>query len=1375
MKVISISDLAEVLYYNWDTTGYSIAFSPDGTEVATGTYDRKVKIWKIDQEGTISWNWLGGHTGEVMAVAYHPSGSHIVSGSGDRKLKVWSRADTGIIKSGTETTVSDASNCYKHCRYKAGVKGFYFVDPSASVDPGLCVCNTENPVGCIGMGSTSVTRYSTSDEYITAEFTPLENSVDSMCVSANPYKGQIRPYAGGDSNLGTGGDNPGEDLAARTRACFDACLDLNNEQLIDQADTQWQNVNWWGSNTAYDITAWGVGVKHGRCYCYAVPQTSQAECEAATDEKGTWDTDLGTSYQYYVRTPFPDTKTCTCYSAGNTQITSSPVNDIFQVSSTSTGTLMTVQKNPAVNPSPCNVNSYVALGDDIVGKECNCPIGEIQEAYVDIGFQRSIVNGKCNDYTSAQQDRATMAPLPIIAGEPYNDNSKHIPRCAGDCDSDTDCIGHLKCHQRGTETPLTNDCTGVPTPSTDYCYDPNLSELIPYQSTWVATPSNIIGRCMGDCDKDADCDRGLVCFQRGYATDMPVADDGTSYYNYMHNGYQYWHCDDYQAPRYGPKKAGGRWGIKITDTTDPFYEATIELECAKRCRDDAQSSVFHVLEGNCACGCFNKKAMSDTWAMMKSYTIAHSGDDIELPGCTGTQTGGNKGYDGCVPGEWARVNPFEMNREKCEAACDSDKHCDSYSYAPADVTSCRIAIDCAGFEYKFEGVCDGSVSGIKTDREIGVVPDINSCRDRCAEYKGFLYSENYRRCVCEDNKLEGSFHSTCTPGAFSATDKYSRYQHNFEPAAEGVDAVIYVRQELTTSKGRYCATGEYDLYTVSITDPRADVYACAQEATEQGMEVARGSVNGLTFTCHVSDTYYANPEVSELGIIDCGDFKQTGGPQYILQAGMQRRVGVILADAEYQNKAIKDDLYNHWLYPSDTPEGCKESCDPYKYRHFQFSKRDKTCLCIKKEKSLLSLTGDPNDMEYEFYDFSHGLINSAHEMCYCEGFYLVDGKAKACPAGKYSSKLTPCSAACTTCPIGQFSDSGASECGACVAGQIQTSPISCSKCPAGKYAKAGDISCSQCEIGKYAIGVGAGECTLCPKGKYQKPAVTGTVANNCLNCPAGWEQPNMEQIDCKECGTGKYTTSDGTETCSICDAGKYQDQNKQTSASACHDCPPGRYQNNKGKNSCPQCPSGQYQGSAGKSGCSNCSPGRYRSSAGGSVCTVCSAGKYQGAYGRTSCSSCSAGYYASGNGKTSCTACNHGMYQNQNAKSSCKGCGSLSSGYTWVASPYPHTSEDLSCDQYKGCVWGRATPDCDDGPESFSSGGRDKRACCHYQTNWFCSAGWVCDTFGGGRDATGDARCYSGSSGGFDLSRGYDDQESGRGGWRACDPPAYGI
>jgi WD40 repeat protein len=64
----------------------SVAFSPDGTRIVSGSHDETVKVWDASsgQEFT-----LKGHTGWVTSVAFSPDGTRIVSGSEDRTLKVW--------------------------------------------------------------------------------------------------------------------------------------------------------------------------------------------------------------------------------------------------------------------------------------------------------------------------------------------------------------------------------------------------------------------------------------------------------------------------------------------------------------------------------------------------------------------------------------------------------------------------------------------------------------------------------------------------------------------------------------------------------------------------------------------------------------------------------------------------------------------------------------------------------------------------------------------------------------------------------------------------------------------------------------------------------------------------------------------------------------------------------------------------------------------------------------------------------------------------------------------------------------------------------------------------------------------------------------
>lgn len=70
---------------------HSVAVSPDGTWMASGSSDGMVRIWDLETGACLAT--LEGHTDEVNSVAITPDGKRIVSGSDDNKIRVWDAAD----------------------------------------------------------------------------------------------------------------------------------------------------------------------------------------------------------------------------------------------------------------------------------------------------------------------------------------------------------------------------------------------------------------------------------------------------------------------------------------------------------------------------------------------------------------------------------------------------------------------------------------------------------------------------------------------------------------------------------------------------------------------------------------------------------------------------------------------------------------------------------------------------------------------------------------------------------------------------------------------------------------------------------------------------------------------------------------------------------------------------------------------------------------------------------------------------------------------------------------------------------------------------------------------------------------------------------
>ncbi|MBS9385956.1 MAG: TonB family protein [Dolichospermum sp. BR01] len=88
----------------------SVAYSPDGQTLASGSYDNTIKLWDVKTGNLLQT--LTGHSDYVNSVAYSPDGQTLASGSFDDTIKLWDVKTGNLLQTLTGDSSSVNSVAY---------------------------------------------------------------------------------------------------------------------------------------------------------------------------------------------------------------------------------------------------------------------------------------------------------------------------------------------------------------------------------------------------------------------------------------------------------------------------------------------------------------------------------------------------------------------------------------------------------------------------------------------------------------------------------------------------------------------------------------------------------------------------------------------------------------------------------------------------------------------------------------------------------------------------------------------------------------------------------------------------------------------------------------------------------------------------------------------------------------------------------------------------------------------------------------------------------------------------------------------------------------------------------------------------------------
>jgi len=137
---------------------YSVAFTPDGQRLASGAFDKTVKLWDLATGKEVkTYAGTSGHQDLVLTVAVSPDGRFVASGGKDNSIKLWDNPGTGPTRDFT----------------------------GSPVPPSACTVTTDGTKLITGGDDGAVRVWTTSDGKVTATLSGPTQAVTDLAVSAS--------------------------------------------------------------------------------------------------------------------------------------------------------------------------------------------------------------------------------------------------------------------------------------------------------------------------------------------------------------------------------------------------------------------------------------------------------------------------------------------------------------------------------------------------------------------------------------------------------------------------------------------------------------------------------------------------------------------------------------------------------------------------------------------------------------------------------------------------------------------------------------------------------------------------------------------------------------------------------------------------------------------------------------------------------------------------------------------------------------------------------------------------------------------------------------------------------------------------------------